>query len=309
MGKIADTLKGLIPSGGQLLNFGSSIASLLGRNSNLDKQLKAQAEENQKNRDYNLMLSQMQNEWNQNQWERENEYNSPVNQMKRFKDAGLNPDLIYGHGTSGNAMQLSGGLTSGAPSSPTDFTALGQKMTLGDAIRSSLDTEMQQAQIDVMRANAEKTRTEAGISKIDLNTKTALENMFEADAEQLLHVYSNANYFVRQKLIELANLEKDYGIKGNQFASTSLDYEMKRIDSNLHEKKSELLLRKLSALTEMSENELSEFIKGTSLRLRGLKAETEIKESDSLWNNTKFLDALPEGLPLLIRLIRYASGK
>lgn len=37
------------------------------------------------------------------QWKRQNEYNTPLSQMERFKDAGLNQNLIYGTGTSGNA--------------------------------------------------------------------------------------------------------------------------------------------------------------------------------------------------------------
>lgn len=36
----------------------------------------------------------------------QNEYNTPVNQMKRFKEAGLNPNLIYGQGTPGNQSQI-----------------------------------------------------------------------------------------------------------------------------------------------------------------------------------------------------------
>lgn len=36
-------------------------------------------------------------------WEKQNEYNLPANQMQRFRDAGLNPHLIYGQGNAGNA--------------------------------------------------------------------------------------------------------------------------------------------------------------------------------------------------------------
>lgn len=36
-------------------------------------------------------------------WNMQNEYNSPANQMQRLKDAGLNPNLIYGQINSGNA--------------------------------------------------------------------------------------------------------------------------------------------------------------------------------------------------------------
>lgn len=40
-------------------------------------------------------------------WGLQNEYNSPANQMKRFQEAGLNPNLIYGQGNPGNASSLS----------------------------------------------------------------------------------------------------------------------------------------------------------------------------------------------------------
>lgn len=37
-------------------------------------------------------------------WNLQNEYNTPQAQMERFKQAGLNPHLIYGQGTPGNAQ-------------------------------------------------------------------------------------------------------------------------------------------------------------------------------------------------------------
>lgn len=39
-------------------------------------------------------------------WAMQNEYNSPKAQMERFKAAGLNPNLIYGQGSEGNAQQV-----------------------------------------------------------------------------------------------------------------------------------------------------------------------------------------------------------
>jgi hypothetical protein len=35
-------------------------------------------------------------EWAEQDWQRAAQYNSPMQQMKRFKEAGLNPNLIYG---------------------------------------------------------------------------------------------------------------------------------------------------------------------------------------------------------------------
>jgi len=47
-------------------------------------------------------------EWNKNleMWNLQNQYNSPASQMRRFKQAGLNPNLIYGQGNAGNATTL-----------------------------------------------------------------------------------------------------------------------------------------------------------------------------------------------------------
>ena len=41
-------------------------------------------------------------------WNMQNEYNLPKNQMQRYQDAGLNPNLIYGEGSasSGNAFSI-----------------------------------------------------------------------------------------------------------------------------------------------------------------------------------------------------------
>ena len=44
-------------------------------------------------------------------WNMNNDYNKPVNQMKRLEEAGLNPFLVYGNGATGN--------TSAQPSSPS----------------------------------------------------------------------------------------------------------------------------------------------------------------------------------------------
>ena len=58
----------------------------------------------------NKELMRMQNQYNVDQWNRENAYNSPEAQVARLRAAGLNPDLMYGNGTTstGMASQLSG---------------------------------------------------------------------------------------------------------------------------------------------------------------------------------------------------------
>lgn len=74
----------------------ASIAGNIASNAAINNQVSNQRKENQANRDWNLNLAKMQNNWSIEQWNRENSYNSPAAQMARYKAAGLNPDLMYG---------------------------------------------------------------------------------------------------------------------------------------------------------------------------------------------------------------------
>lgn len=77
----------------------------------------------------NKELFDLQTRTNRMDWEMQNEYNSPVNQVKRLREAGLNPNLLYGNGStvatggsidSPNAFSAD---TSGAPGAiPYDFS-------------------------------------------------------------------------------------------------------------------------------------------------------------------------------------------
>lgn len=73
--------------------IGSTVNNVTGATS----QNQFAAAEAQKQRDYQTEM-----------WNLTNQYNSPLAQMERFKEAGLNPHLIYGKGTHGNATAMSG---------------------------------------------------------------------------------------------------------------------------------------------------------------------------------------------------------
>lgn len=51
---------------------------------------------------YNMQLAEYQHGKNLELMKYQMDYNSPASQMQRFKDAGLNPALVYGQGTPGN---------------------------------------------------------------------------------------------------------------------------------------------------------------------------------------------------------------
>lgn len=134
-----------------------SIAGNRSSNSNIDKQIAAQKEENQKNRDWNLNLAKQQNQWNIDQWNRENQYNIPAAQMARMKAAGLNPDLAYGQQ---NLSAASPEMTAGDGSLPADLSNLANKRTIGDSIAQAASTRLTNAQAKLAESQADKTDKE-----------------------------------------------------------------------------------------------------------------------------------------------------
>lgn len=59
-----------------------------------------------KQREYNSEQSELAYQRDVDFWNMQNAYNSPKEQMARFQEAGLNPHLIYGQGTPGNAQTM-----------------------------------------------------------------------------------------------------------------------------------------------------------------------------------------------------------
>ena len=64
----------------------------------------------------NVRLAQQQREYDRKMWYEQAAYNSPVNQVQRLRDAGLNPALAMQNGmmNSGMQSQSSGGQTAPA---------------------------------------------------------------------------------------------------------------------------------------------------------------------------------------------------
>lgn len=85
IGSIIDNMSGM---------FGQSMANR--QNQQLAGQQQAWSER----------MQNQQNRFNLDMWHMANKYNSPQAQMARFKEAGLNPHLIYGKGTPGNTQPI-----------------------------------------------------------------------------------------------------------------------------------------------------------------------------------------------------------
>lgn len=173
---------------------------------NVKRQIRAQIAENQRNREYNLNLARLQNQWNIDQWNRENAYNDPSMVMARLKAAGLNPDLVYQNGAAQVPSAASPEMTAGAPSNPVDMSGYLQMPNYGNVFRSAMEAAVQGATIRKTGRESNKIQVQANQISID-NITRAAQNQIALEA-------GRANIFLSKSTAEL-NEEKKNEVKIN----------------------------------------------------------------------------------------------
>lgn len=98
---------------------------------------------------YKAQLMEYQNDLNYWYWNQENKYNTPSAQKQRWMDAELNPALMYGQGTSGNASGVNA-------ANSMDFNPETASSMLG----AYNNLKMVNAQVDKVRADTDYTRAQ-----------------------------------------------------------------------------------------------------------------------------------------------------
>lgn len=115
-------------------------------------------------------LMRLQNQYNVENWNRENAYNTPSEQRKRLASAGVNPDLFYQNGASGvTAQQISGASLGSASSAPI----VSGGMLQGASLASQIELNKSLAN----QANANASKTNAEIPWIDRFNQASVDNL------------------------------------------------------------------------------------------------------------------------------------
>lgn len=108
----------------------------------------------------NLQIAREQNAWNLQQWERENAYNTPSAQLQRLKDAGLNPNLMYGSGQSFSAAASSPRAASSHVQNENAGTAGG----IASALQFVMQSVLQQSELQKMQAQSDLIKHQADLA-------------------------------------------------------------------------------------------------------------------------------------------------
>lgn len=156
----------LIPLIGAGASLAGSIYNTASQSSANRDQLEWSREQFAKQREYALA-----------DWEMQNQYNSPAEQMKRLKAAGLNPNLVYGNGATTTANPVRSTESQAyRPTAPQVETG-----GITQALMSMYDIQLKQAQTDNVKAAVEVAKqellnkiTEGKTREFDLGVKQEL---------------------------------------------------------------------------------------------------------------------------------------
>lgn len=240
-------------------------------------------------------LNKKTRKWNEKMWNMQNAYNLPEAQMARFKQAGLNPNLIYGQGNSGNA----GSPQSWSPQAP-DMSGI------GGAVGKYFATKLQQGQLERQRTENAILATQLESQGIDLDVKKKLSNVV-VPGIQTDDSYSpdDPMHYVmspRNMLFEGASADIQSKISRSDINRVSAEVAAKTKESNIS-----LLGQKV--VNEAAKHGLIKASEAANLSLEELrKMDTRIKsyEAEFLDNfenirSTDLLRMLMHAIPLLLR--------
>jgi len=199
------------------------IVNGLFNNYSIGQQNKANMELAKYQFDLNQQQAAQANQYNIDQWNRENAYNTPANQMSRFKDAGLNPALIYGQGDAGNAGPVPHAEMAQYQRPNVEAQHLDLQLPIMQTLSQYQDVKMKGAQIDNIRAQGDNIRQQTANMITDglLKTAALTHNTFDNDLRAALKesIYKAAqakNDITEQQLIgskignELQTYNRDY---------------------------------------------------------------------------------------------------
>lgn len=116
---------------------------------------------------YNLNLQRQQQAWQKAMWDLENQYNLPKNEIQRLLDAGVNPALAFNNAGASAAPVPNSGSAGGvsAPVAEMPNAGLAAVQASQASQRVENETKVADAQSDNLKAQAEATRKQAGLTE------------------------------------------------------------------------------------------------------------------------------------------------
>lgn len=158
------------------------------------------------------------------------EYNNPANQMQRFRDAGLNPNLIYGQD---NAQPLGPGMQQAPTDSSASYIAEGfNRVERAVALYDKLQQDAKAREVMAQQIEESKSRqAESDARKDYYNQMTQRQSTLNGLDLLKFGAYKKGNFYdeqVRNMLFKNAGLNLN-----NRFLNLTLENRVKSVASQL----------------------------------------------------------------------------
>lgn len=187
-----------------------------------------------------MKLAEQQNAQQVDFWKMQNAYNDPSQQMNRLKNAGLNPNMLYGSGVSqasGNAGDV------GKAAKPEIMPVQNAMQDVGQVIRNS---GMESAQIMNMRAQNNLLNKQAALTQAETTNKLIQAVKLKAEgkwADDLI----GGQVALQQSQIDKNSEEIKAQKMSNEITRDTIKDQKKRIEAEARKMIGEAELRKLEA--------------------------------------------------------------
>lgn len=189
-----------------------------------------------KNYKYTKRLQDAQNAYNTQMWNRTNEYNLPVNQVQRLKDAGFNPALLEGNGALNTPAQSVQG------SSPSQFTGFNNLGNVGSDFINSYQA-LSASDLTSKQAQGQGIENSQKLLDLYVQTQTAADRIRQvhgsADQMENLAKKTFAEYEGQLTANTLSRETQDDVIKQASLRTRTMELEnqFKQLDVDTYEKR------------------------------------------------------------------------
>lgn len=181
----------------------------------------------------NLELAKYQNDWNLAQWNRQNAYNTPLEQRKRYEQAGINPYFALSNMTAGNAESLMSADMANQQSGADAYNLKAQgSQLLGNAVSGAagqfFNSMYQQEQTKALQI--QNTENLLSMShrvqglKFDNQAKRMANELYNANMQSLMNITKNQEResYARVAQANLQTVGSEYDIAAKAFTNKFL---------------------------------------------------------------------------------------
>lgn len=175
-------------------------------------QMYANSKMNKRSENYNWRMYETQRKDHLSDWAMQNAYNTPAAQMQRLKQAGLNPNLVYGNGVEGNssAPVKSADVKSFDPKSPDIGGGVGNAIAaFQNARQMSIQTNMAEKQMAILDQELATKKLEQiaqtlGIQKMTMGNEVMSKTLgYQIDYKKKINEQLDQNILASMQNIDL----------------------------------------------------------------------------------------------------------